>query len=189
MSSHLESSMDSAQDELSEATSPLNFEEVFTLYYRTVYRTARAILRDEALAEDAVQEVFIRLHRSRRVWREEDQLRPWLLHVAVNVARNMLRSQSRAAVRDEQFMKSAAAENAPSSPGIQYEQRAELEIVLKALSRVREPMLSCLLLREQGLSYREIAAALSVKESSVGTLIARAQKEFLKFYRRGSGCR
>jgi len=187
MCSHLEGSVDSAQDGIVDAASPLNFDEVFTLYYRTVYRTARAIIRDEALAEDAVQEVFLKLHRSRRVWQEEERLRPWLLRVAVNVARNMVRGQSRAAVRDEQFMKSAEAATSDSSPGTLYEHRAELEGVLKALSRVREPMRSCLLLRQQGLSYREIAAALSVKESGAGTLLARAQKEFLKFYRRGAG--
>jgi DNA-directed RNA polymerase specialized sigma24 family protein len=43
-------------------------------------------------------------------------------------------------------------------------------------------MRSCLLLKHEGLSYKEIAAALGVKESSVGGFIARARREFVRMY-------
>jgi DNA-directed RNA polymerase specialized sigma24 family protein len=43
-------------------------------------------------------------------------------------------------------------------------------------------MRSCLLLRHQGLSYREIANTLSVKETNVGSLVARGRKEFARVY-------
>jgi len=41
-------------------------------------------------------------------------------------------------------------------------------------------MRSCLLLRQQGLSYREIAQTLSLKENYVGSLVARARKDFVR---------
>jgi RNA polymerase sigma-70 factor (ECF subfamily) len=43
-------------------------------------------------------------------------------------------------------------------------------------------MRSCLLLKHEGLSYKEIAAALGVNESNVGSLIARARREFVRVY-------
>jgi RNA polymerase sigma-70 factor (ECF subfamily) len=50
-------------------------------------------------------------------------------------------------------------------------------------------MRSCLLLKQQGLSYREIADALSINEASVGSLIARARKEFARLYGKIGGRR
>ncbi len=47
-----------------EAVSPLSFDEAFTLHHRAVFRTARAVVRDSALAEDVTQEVFLRLYRN-----------------------------------------------------------------------------------------------------------------------------
>jgi DNA-directed RNA polymerase specialized sigma24 family protein len=44
-----------------EAVGPLSFDEAFTLHHRAVFRTARAVVRDSALAEDVTQEVFLRL--------------------------------------------------------------------------------------------------------------------------------
>jgi hypothetical protein len=41
-----------------EAVSPLSFDEAFTLHHRAVFRTARAVVRDSALAEDVTQEYF-----------------------------------------------------------------------------------------------------------------------------------
>jgi hypothetical protein len=41
-----------------EAVGPLSFDEAFTLHHRAVFRTARAVVRDSALAEDVTQEVF-----------------------------------------------------------------------------------------------------------------------------------
>jgi RNA polymerase sigma-70 factor (ECF subfamily) len=50
------------------------------------------------------------------------------------------------------------------------------------LEKVKEPMRSCLLLKQEGLSYKEIALALSLNESSVGTFVARGRKEFVRFF-------
>src|SRR5829696_6498343 len=89
-----------------EAVGPLSFDEAFTLHHRAVFRTARAVVRDSALAEDVTQEVFLRLYRNLNSTPGEDLLRPWLLRVTLNVARNTLRGQSRSLVRDNEYHKS-----------------------------------------------------------------------------------
>jgi DNA-directed RNA polymerase specialized sigma24 family protein len=60
---------------------------------------------------------------------------------------------------------------------------------LRALDKIKEPMRSCLLLKQQGLTYREIAETLSVNETNVGSLVARGRKEFMRVYGKIGGSR
>ena len=53
---------------------------------RALYRTARAILRDDAEAEDAVQEAWLRVFNSLASFREESALGTWLIRIAANEA-------------------------------------------------------------------------------------------------------
>jgi RNA polymerase sigma factor (sigma-70 family) len=170
---------------------PLGFDEAFTLHHRAVFRTARALVRDAALAEDVTQEVFLRLYSHMDSTPGEALLRAWLLRVTMNVARNILRGQSRSTAREEEFAKSAERTGwfTVEAPEEEYERRAEIEEARRALDKIKEPMRSALLLKQQGLTYREIAAALSVNEGNVGSLVARGRKEFVRFYGKIGGTR
>jgi RNA polymerase sigma factor (sigma-70 family) len=171
------------------AASPLGFDDAFTLHHRAVFRTARAMLRDSAAAEDVTQEVFLRLYKNMDTTPGEDLLRAWLLRVTINVARNTLRGQNRSTAREDRY---AVQETAKSNwfavaPDEDYERRLEIEETRRTLDRIKEPMRSCLLLKQQGLSYKEIATTLQINENNVGSLIARARKEFIRFYRKIGG--
>ncbi|HEY9285537.1 MAG TPA: sigma-70 family RNA polymerase sigma factor [Pyrinomonadaceae bacterium] len=165
------------------AASPIDFDEAFTLHHRAVYGAAYSLLRDAGLAEDVAQETFLRLHSNRETAPQGELLRPWLLRVALNLSYNTLRGRSRAAVREDEFAKDAVGfAGASESVEADFERRKEIEAARRALEKIDEPMRSCLLLKQQGLSYREIAAAVSVNESYVGSLIARGRKEFVRVY-------
>jgi RNA polymerase sigma factor (sigma-70 family) len=112
-------------------------------------------------------------------------LRPWLIRVAINLARNTVRGNIRANTRDENYVKETGQTHAQSVE-MDYEESAGVNEIHRALNRVKEPLRSCLLLKQQGLSYREIATSLELNESSIGTYVARARQEFAKFYA-GSG--
>ncbi|HET8783193.1 MAG TPA: sigma-70 family RNA polymerase sigma factor [Pyrinomonadaceae bacterium] len=174
-----------------QAVSPLSFDEAFTLHHRAVFRTARAVVRDSALAEDVTQEVFLRLYRNLHATPGEELLRAWLLRVTLNVARNTLRGQSRSMVRDNEYHKTTTENGsvAAEAPAEDYERRMAIEEARRALDKIKEPMRSCLLLKQQGLSYREIATSLSLKETNVGSLVARGRKEFARVYGKIGGRR
>src|SRR5215813_11991459 len=107
-----------------EAVSPLSFDEAFTLHHRAVFRTARAVVRDSALAEDVTQEVFLRLYRNLNATPGEDLLRAWLLRVTLNVARNIVRGQNRSMVRDNEYHKNMANDfGQVEAPEEDYERR------------------------------------------------------------------
>jgi RNA polymerase sigma-70 factor (ECF subfamily) len=132
------------------------------------------------------QEVFLKLYQHLGSLQNEEHVRPWLLRVATNTALNAIRSRSRTGTREEEFVATATvgggAFGAAFGVEADYERRVEIEEARRALEQVKEPMRSCMLLKQQGLSYREIAQALSLNETNVGSLIARGRKEFKRIY-------
>jgi RNA polymerase sigma factor (sigma-70 family) len=163
------------------ATGRIEFEEAFTLHHRTVFRAARSVVQDAGLAEDVTQETFLRLYKNLDAITDTEMLRPWLIRVAINVARNTVRGNIRANTRDENYVKETGTFEAASIETDLEEQVGVNEIV-RALNKIKEPLRSCLLLKQQGLSYKEIAGSLELNETSIGTYIARARQEFARFY-------
>lgn len=162
----------------------LCFDEAFAAHHRLVYRYAYALTHDGGLAEDITQEVFLRLHRHIDSAHQAGMLRAWLLRVTANVARNVLRTRRRAAARDQAFEIENLHKREECAPQEELERKIEIARARQALGKLREPYRSCLLLRHEGLSYREIASALDIRESSVGSLVARGRNEFLKLYKK-----
>jgi RNA polymerase sigma factor (sigma-70 family) len=187
----LDITMDAAQAQKSakDLNAP-DFDAAFVLHHRAVYRAAYALLRDAGLAEDVTQEVFLKLyHHLETLVRNfapdadmNESLRAWLLRVAINDARNVIRGRARAAAREEKFVLDLSGDGLTDSLDLDYERRTEIDAARRALARIDEPMRSCLLLKQQGLTYREIAAALSLNEASVGSYVARGRREFARIY-------
>lgn len=171
----------SEQSATAAATERIEFDEAFTLHHRTVFRAARSVVHDCGLAEDVTQEVFIKLYKHIDSIKDAEMLRPWLIRVALNVAKNTIRGNIRANTRDENYVKETV-ENSVFSVESEYEQQAEVSEINRALNKIKEPLRSCLVLKQQGLSYREIAASLELNEASIGTFVARARAEFMRFY-------
>ena len=159
----------------------IGFEEAFTLHHRTVFRAARSVVHDAALAEDVAQETFLRLYKHQDSITDDEMLRPWLIRVAINLAKNTIRGNVRANTRDENYVKETV-ENSVFSVESEYEQQTEISEINRALNKIKEPLRSCLVLKQQGLSYREIAKSLDLNEASIGTFVARARQEFMRFY-------
>lgn len=185
MSKSTEIFVDSMSEHTAQAVTreSIGFEEAFTLHHRTVFRTARSVVRESGLAEDVTQEVFMRLYKNLDSIADVEMLRPWLIRVALNVARNTLRGNIRANTREETYVKEVVGEPV-FSVETEYEQSQQINEVNRALTKVKEPLRSCLVLKQQGLSYKEIAESLSLNETSIGTFIARARQEFARYYRK-----
>ena len=184
-----EALINSVPETVQGAAAAPSFDEAFTLHHRAVFRAAYALVRDSGLAEDVTQEVFLKHYHHMDSIQNEEHVRPWLLRVASNTALNTIRSRTRSGARDEEFSAEAVMSATPVGIEADFERRVEIEEARRALGEVREPMRSCLLLKQQGLSYREIAQALSINEANVGSLIARGRKEFMRVYGKIGGRR
>lgn len=173
----------SDQTATSRVTEKVSFDEAFTLYHRTVFRTARSVVQDNGLAEDVTQEVFLRLHKHLDSIVDNEMLRPWLIRVAINLSRNTIRGNIRANTREENYVKESG-DMFERSVEIDYEEAAGISEIYRALNKIKEPLRSCLILKQQGLSYKEISASLELNEGSIGTYVARARAEFARFYQK-----
>ena len=175
--------VDIMSDQTAAAAANVNieFDEAFTLHHRTVFRAARSVVSDPGLAEDVTQETFLRFYKHQHSITDPEMLRPWLIRVAINVARNTIRGNMRANTRDENYVKETGGYET-SSLETDYEEHEGVSEIYRALNKIKEPLRSCLVLKQQGLSYKEIAASLELNESSIGTYVARARQEFSRFY-------
>jgi RNA polymerase sigma factor (sigma-70 family) len=154
--------------------------EVFRRDYRRIVAVAGRVLggsRDEC--EDVAQEVFLAFGRS-SVPAEEAS--GWLTVAAVHTALNHLRSGRRRASREESAAVSEAVVRPTTSPDVAdvvvtAEERTRVRTALGALP---EKQAAALVLRHSGLSYAEVATALSMSPGSVGTTVRRAESALRK---------
>jgi RNA polymerase sigma factor (sigma-70 family) len=154
--------------------------EVFRRDYRRIVAVAGRVLggsRDEC--EDVAQEVFLAFGRS-SVPAEEAS--GWLTVAAVHTALNHLRSGRRRASREESAAVSDATVRPPVAPDV-----ADVVVTAEERTRVRtalgarpEKQAAALVLRHSGLSYAEVATALSMSPGSVGTTVRRAESALRK---------
>jgi RNA polymerase sigma factor (sigma-70 family) len=155
------------------------FERLYVSHAAAVRRHLAYLTGDASLAEDLAQEAFGRLYAIAA----NDGLagvrnpRAWLLTVASNLAYNHFRSQTRRETRGEP--PEASAENS-----IDVDTVIDVRRALAALD-VRDRLV--LMLRHSGFSYAEIAEAIDVSPTSMGTILARAQRRFRTAYVGASG--
>jgi RNA polymerase sigma-70 factor (ECF subfamily) len=151
------------------------FERLFRAEYARVVGIAHRVLADQAEAEDVAQDVFISFYRSHAP--DATYAAAWLHAAAAHSALNALRGRDRRVLREaaQAVPADAPAADDPAERVAVAETQAEVRAIL---ARMPERSAALLALRYAGLSYAEIAAALDVRASSVGTLLRRAEDAF-----------
>ena len=153
------------------------FEVSDALYaevFPPLYRYCQRLTGDPDAAEDVAQEAFFRL-LDRRVEGERPAVRVWLFTVATHLIRDRWRVGRN---RQRLLEINPVTPGATADPESETERRQEVASVRLALDELDARDRELLLMREEGFSYAEIAQAVGVKATSVGTLLARAQKRF-----------
>ena len=161
------------------------FEALFQQHWERLCRVLYSILGDWDEAEDLALETFVQLHR--RPPADTERLGGWLYRVASNQALNALRARKRRQRYEEQAGYQALEIDTPDDPAAVVEQAQERQRVRIALGAMKPRSAQMLILRHSGMSYAEVAGALDISPASVGTLLARAEKEFEQAYRKASG--
>ena len=151
------------------------FESLFQAEYPRVVAIAARILGDVGEAEDVAQEVFLQLHRRRDA--QAAFARPWLHAAAAHTALNVLRTRRRRRGREQRWAREPGAVDDPGERVVAAETSRR---VRAALSHLRRRQAEILALRHAGLSYAEVADALGVRVSHVGTLLRRAEAALRK---------
>jgi RNA polymerase sigma-70 factor (ECF subfamily) len=156
---------------------PDPFERLFLQEYPRVVAIAYRVLADRTAAEDVAQEVFLKFHGS--LSPDSERASGWLHAAAVHSALNLIRGERRRALRQAAHAREEATRPSPN-PEMLVEEAERRREVRKALARLPERTTSVLLLRHSGLSYAEVATALGMKVTNVGTVLRRAEESLRK---------
>jgi RNA polymerase sigma-70 factor (ECF subfamily) len=147
-------------------------EELYTAHARLVRSVCRSLLRDRNEAEDAVQQTFLSAQRALANGSVPREPAPWLATIARNECLARVRERMREPLRVEEEP-IAFGSDAHSAAVSRYE-AATLREALADLPRAQR---EAILLRElRGLSYDEVARALSITTGAVESLIFRARR-------------
>lgn len=154
----------------------MSFDEIFETYHPEVYRYVQRLTGQPEEAADITQETFRRLLEQDE---RPDDVKGWLVTVALNQVRDRVRTRSR---RRELSAGEDLLPDGPERPDRAHGRRERVSEARRALNTLDERDRKMLLLREEGFKYREIAEMLGVKTGSVGTMLARALEEFAEAY-------
>jgi RNA polymerase sigma-70 factor (ECF subfamily) len=154
---------------------PPAFEALFKKEYARVVAIAHRIVRDADEAQDVAQDVFISFYGKHPA--DAGYAPAWLHAAAAHTALNAIRSRERRRRRDALHV---LERDEAVDPATEAERAETQDEVRGALARLDERAASLLALRYSGLSYDEIAAALGLRKSSIGTLLGRAEEAFRK---------
>jgi RNA polymerase sigma-70 factor (ECF subfamily) len=164
------------------------FETLMRRHNRLLYRLARSILKDDAEAEDAVQEAYLAAYRNIAGFRGGAKLSTWLARIVMNEAYARLRKRKRAAVvslesdrfgpiretssLEEEAMAEDKAER-PEAAAMRSELRRLLE---RRIDELPEQFRTVFMLRDvEELSVEETAECLEVPAATVRTRAFRAR--------------
>lgn len=162
----------------------IQFEEIFEEYWSRIYEILFRLVGNPAEAEDLALEAFIRLHKNPRLFGEQHNVGGWLYRVAMNLGYNALRASKRRKKYEIEAGTYKLENNSSVDPAIEAERSARRRQVRHVLSLLKPRDAKMLILRHSGLSYAEVANIIGIAPNSIGTLLARAERDFEGKYRR-----
>jgi RNA polymerase sigma-70 factor (ECF subfamily) len=165
-----------------------DFEAIFLEHYARVLGVLVRVVGNRSHAEELANEVFWRLSRQPASWLLANDVGGWLYRTAVHAGIDALRASTHRK-RYETAAALHAGNSAVSETGALHELlREEQRIVVRQVLGAMKPVQAqILLMRADGLSYKELAETLQLAVSGIGTLLNRAEAEFRKRYLRLTG--
>ena len=146
------------------------FDRMYPILVRFIYRR----VWDVDLAEDIAQEAFVRLLNERPRKPEA-----WLFTVADHLASNAIRGEHRR-TRTLHLMAGVGADTVASAADRLALDNETARQVRQALDALSERDRTLIVLHLDGMTYKELAAIVGVKPSSIAPLLARARERFLR---------
>lgn len=155
-----------------ESLTEIDMERWMSDYGNHLLRLCTLYLKDKTLAEDAVQDTYIRAWEHRSSFEGRSSEKTWLTKIAVNVCKNMLRSPWNRRVEVKDFEELAGISKN------EYEQVNKQIDVMNAILKLKEKYrIVILLYYYDELSVKEMAAVLAEKEATVLTRLKRAREK------------
>jgi RNA polymerase sigma-70 factor (ECF subfamily) len=141
------------------------------------------MVRNQAIAEELAQEVFLRVYRSRQSYRAEARFTTWLYRIATNLAVNHARDTKREravqsvyldAPDEETGKRPDVTDDAPSAEENILRNERVKAIRAHVMALPERQRMAVVMHKYQGMDYREIGEVLKLSESATKSLLFRA---------------
>lgn len=143
-------------------------ERLVLQYQQSLLRTCFLYLRDRTLAEDAVQETFLKAYRSLASFRGECSEKTWLMKIAMNTCCDLRRAHRLRSIDPRRIPDLLPQAAEPFAP-------AEEELVTQVIQLPRKLREVILLYYYQDMTVTEISVSLGISQSSVSGRLKRAR--------------
>jgi len=167
------------------AREPDAFRALMREHNQALFRTARAILRDDAEAEEAVQEAWMQAYKGLETFRGDSKISTWLIRIVANEALGRLRRKRRTAevipMSIDDSPDEFARDNTPdethgAAPEVQALRGEVRRLIETRIDSLPDQFRAVFVLRAvEELSVEETAAALGIPEATVRTRFFRAR--------------
>lgn len=146
------------------------FSQIYSMTYNKVYNYARHYLRDEFLAQDAVQEVYILALKNINRLNDPTLFIAWLNQIAFHVCYDICRKNSNnyGNITDPELLEIIHDENRDADPAASSERNEELSNLRKAIEKLPTHEKQCIVLRYYNdMKIEDIVDTLGYSRSSV----------------------
>jgi RNA polymerase sigma-70 factor, ECF subfamily len=159
---------------------------LFDRFHLAVYRFAgRLPMTDDLARDDLVQSTFLEVRRAALSFRGTSSVKTWILGVAANVARHMLRAERRRRVHQARYLERITA--APELLDAQLERRKLLARIAEALAQLpRDQQIAFILCDLEQLPGVEVARVLEIPEGTLWRRLHTARKAMREAIERAS---
>ncbi|WP_195258724.1 RNA polymerase sigma factor SigM [Bacillus paralicheniformis] len=159
----------------------MTIDEIYQMYMNDVYRFLLSMTKDKHLAEDLLQETFIRAYIHIHSY-DHSKVKPWLFQVARNAFIDYVRKHKKEVTISDDMIGNLF-QNAVQSPAHQVEIKEVLTLYMNQLPDNYREALTLYYLKE--LNYKEASSLMNISEANFKSVLFRARQRLKALYNRG----
>jgi RNA polymerase sigma factor (sigma-70 family) len=157
------------------------FNVIYNEYAKLVYNLSLHYLHNTEDAQEATQDVFVKIYNKIEGFNNKSSLKTWIYRITINHSLDVIKSKN----RKLRVLFSREYEDNDKidfdHPGIKIESKEVVEKIMKEINSLPENQKTALILKGiEGLSQKEIASILKIKEKALESLLSRARANLKK---------
>lgn len=160
------------------------FENIYSEFAEMVYNLCLSYVRNQTIAEDLSQDVFVRIYKQLNQFEGKSSLKTWVYRITVNSCLDYIKYNSREKRKGflvSIFSGNSAQSNEPihfDHPGVKLENKESVQAIFNLIDQLPDNQKTALILKTiDGLSTKEIADIMDASEKSIESLIGRGRKK------------
>jgi len=153
-------------------------DELYQSYAELVYNTALSYVQSIPDAEEVTQDVFIKVYRSIKNFKEDSKLSTWIYRITVNTALNKIKSKKKILFLG---LDQVREQSSFVHPGVVMEQEEDAKLLYRTIQILPDSQKTCFILSYiEELPRKEVADIMNLSLKAVESLLQRAKKNLQK---------